>query len=469
MTRTTNALSAAKVTWTRIGSNPRRLLVVAAIFHLLVTMSVYLIGRRAILPGAFDTNGIAISVASDGIKLREEAAGLSQLLGYGQFREWFFARSPFHLKLYSICFALLGPWVGATILSAEPLNALCYLAILILVFQLGQETFSRRAGLIAATTVALWPSFLLHTTQLLKDPLFIVGMLAFVFVNLRLLSGNYSWSRALLTGAGGGLIAVFIWLGRDSMGALMIATVALAAAMLILRQFRQKHLQLPNIVGMALLIVLSVGVTRVIPKFKKPKELPSAVAITGQDNASSRDVRTAAEKLPAQPSNSWSRFAVRVGKMRQQFVIQYPDSSSNIDSDVHLNSMADIVRYLPRAAMIGFFAPFPNMWFATGGQVGSAGRLLSGAETFAMYLIEALAIIGLWSKRRSTRGPQWFSVWLLALVAAVGMISLGLVVLNVGTLYRLRYVFLILLIILASGGAVQTFEWYRKKRSGVVG
>jgi hypothetical protein len=252
----------------------------------------------------------------------------------------------------------------------------------------------------------------------------------------------------------------------------MIATVVLAAAMLVLRQFRQPHFQRANVVGMALLAVLSVGVTRVIPKFKKPIELPSAVDITRQDNASSRELKTvAARPLGAQASNPWARFAVRVGKMRQEFVIQYPDSGSNIDSEVQLSSMADIVRYLPRAAMIGFFAPFPNMWFATGGQVGSAGRLVSGAETLAMYVVEGLAIIGLGSnarKDRVTRGRD-FSVWLLALVAALGMISLGLVVINVGTLYRLRYAFLILLIILASGGAVQTLDWYSKKRSGGVG
>ena len=187
-----------------------------------------------------------------------------------------------------------------------------------------------------------------------------MGMLAFVLVNLRLISRTYSWSRALLTGASGGFIAVFIWLERDSMGALMIATVGLAAAMLIVRHFRQEHFQLANIVGMALLILLSVGVVRVIPKFKKPKVL-SGVDTTRQDNTSSRDLQpAAAAQLEAQPSNPWSRLAMRVGRTRQQFVTLYPNSSSNIDSDVQLNSMRAIVHYLPRAALIGFLRLFPR-------------------------------------------------------------------------------------------------------------
>src|SRR6266480_954597 len=175
MTRTTEALSAVKGNCTSVWLSPRRLLIAAAIFHLLVTASIYGLGRYAALPGAFDNNGIAVSFASDGRKLREETAELSEGLARGQIRDWLNATSPFHLKLYSICFALLGPLFGSTILSAEPLNVLCYLGILVLIFDLGREVFNRRAGLIAAATVALWPSFLLHTTQLLKDPLFLVG------------------------------------------------------------------------------------------------------------------------------------------------------------------------------------------------------------------------------------------------------------------------------------------------------
>jgi len=46
-----------------------------------------------------------------------------------------------------------------------------------------------------------------------------------------------------------------------------------------------------------------------------------------------------------------------------------------------------------------------------------------------------------------------------------GTIALGLVVVNVGTLYRLRYVFLIMLIILAAGGISDTVNWFMKRQS----
>jgi hypothetical protein len=76
-----------------------------------------------------------------------------------------------------------------------------------------------------------------------------------------------------------------------------------------------------------------------------------------------------------------------------------------------------------------------------------------------MYVIELLASVGLWTGRR--RLP----VWLMALSAAGGMILLGLVVVNVAVLFRLRYFFLMLLIVLASGGVQRILSLRHSKRS----
>jgi hypothetical protein len=66
-----------------------------------------------------------------------------------------------------------------------------------------------------------------------------------------------------------------------------------------------------------------------------------------------------------------------------------------------------------------------------------------------------LALIGLWRGR--------ISIWFLFSVATTGMIALGLVVVNVGALYRLRYVFLMLFIILAAEGASRSLDQLSKK------
>jgi CHASE2 domain-containing sensor protein len=84
------------------------------------------------------------------------------------------------------------------------------------------------------------------------------------------------------------------------------------------------------------------------------------------------------------------------------------------------------------------------MWFERGTSVGAIGRTLSGLETMLMYVIEALAFVTVWRERRRE------SVWLLLSISLMGVIALGLVVLNVGTLYRLRFTFFILFVILAA-------------------
>jgi hypothetical protein len=119
---------------------------------------------------------------------------------------------------------------------------------------------------------------------------------------------------------------------------------------------------------------------------------------------------------------------------------------------VEFKSNADIARYLPRAVQIGFFAPFPNSWLARGALVGLKGRMLSGLETGSTYVLLLLAIVSLWRRRRA------LSAWLLAAIFAMAVTTLGLVIGNLSVLYRMRYAYWMLLIILGADGAVQVFS-----------
>lgn len=414
---------------------PNRLLIVAALFHVLVTLTIFTLGRNALVPDAFDANGTAVSFASDGAGHRDDAEVLGQYLRHGQFGSWFSSAYPFHVKLHSIGFAIFGGLLGSNILAAEPVNLLCYLGILILTWRLGNEAGGRPAGLLAAITVALWPSFVLHTTQLLKDPLFILEMLGLILIVVRLLTQTYSWPQSVLIGFAAGAVGAILWKTRSDLGPVLVATLFLAFVTLALSQFQLKRLRVANLGAMALLIALTVAAMLWLPTHRD--------ADSPRQNHSQLLVRNSTQ---AHSELRWWQVGARVGMLRQRFVAMYPNSTSNIDADVSLANNADLIRYLPRAALIGFFAPFPNMWFESGQSVGRFGRLLSGLETLLMYAIEALALIGLW------RGRRRLSIWFLFSVAAMGTIALGLAVANVGTMYRLRYVFFILLIVIAAGG-----------------
>src|SRR2546421_3450295 len=147
-----------------------RLIAVAACLHVGMVLIIYLVGRFALLPDTFDEHGIGISFAIDSASYRIEAAKMAQLLGGWNIAGWMAFGSQFHVKLYSLCFATFGRFLGFNILSNEPLNLFYYLITLVLVFALGKEVFDRRKALVAMSIVGLWPSFLLHTTQMLRDP-----------------------------------------------------------------------------------------------------------------------------------------------------------------------------------------------------------------------------------------------------------------------------------------------------------
>jgi hypothetical protein len=157
----------------------------------------------------------------------------------------------------------------------------------------------------------------------------------------------------------------------------------------------------------------------------------------------------------------------QIAQRRAAFAIQLSKDGSmepsSAGSDLNINlrftTTTDMIRYLPRAVLIGFLAPFPNMWLARGKQVGLSGRLLSGAESILTYLIECLAVIGLWNRRRNP------SAWFLLLAASVGIVSLGLVVSNIGAMYRIRYSFWILIVIIGAAGALDLIGRWKRRRN----
>jgi 4-amino-4-deoxy-L-arabinose transferase-like glycosyltransferase len=401
--------------------------------HVLLCVAVYAFGRAAVSPSTFDGDGVAVSFASDGVRYRADADAMSGSLRRGEFCAWASADKPFHVKLYAVSFALFGPLLGYGVLGAEPLNLWLYLACVALVFRIGREVFGRRAGLLAACAVALWPSFLLHTTQFLKDPLFVALTLALVLVNTRWLTRECTWAGALLAGAAGGLAVTTLWLARSGAGEVLFALALLGALALVARQARERRLLAANVAGAALVLALTLGVPRLMPGALELGRSPSSARWAGR---ATREEETGEGFL--------SNAAARVGRVRRMFVEMYPDSGSNVDAGVRIESTPEFLRYLPRAAEVGFFAPFPVMWFSAGKSVGTAGRLLGGVETLLLYAVEALALITLW---RARMRPE---AWLLFASAAAGVVALGLVAVNVGTLFRLRYVFVMLLIILAA-------------------
>jgi hypothetical protein len=275
----------------------------------------------------------------------------------------------------------------------------------------------------------------------------LVAILILFLVMTRGLQREYAWRRGVLMGIVAALSIVTIRIVRLPMWDLTGAIVALFSIFLLVRSLRERRVLIGNLAFAAIMIAAFVITPRLQPIIRNQQHT----------KANRRILPEKIQSLPVGDQIGIRRAAFGLAAANQEQTTGGPGSV--IDPQVRLKGRADIIRYLPRAAVIGFFAPFPYMWFNSGTEVGASGRILSGVENLLTYAIEFLALAGLWRARKE------LAAWLLFAFAALGVTALGLVVNNIGALYRLRYSFWILIVVLGAGGL--THLWRRKSSHAV--
>jgi len=426
--------------------NPPRLLIVAGAIHLAATITVFLVGHFQLLPQFFDPNGIGLTFAIDGATYQRLASQMAthwQNYGIGP---WLDIKAPLHCRLYSIAFATVGRVLGHNILAAEPLNLFYYLGILTTVYLLGRQIFNERAAFLSAAIVALWPSFFMHTTQLIRDPLAILCFLALLLALTLNLTLEFAWKPALAVGAGGVASVTVFWLTRGNMWNAVLVALALALLMLALRMVRERKFMAGNAIVLLMVVIAALFV---------PSRLESTTLGGVRPPVTPLAIPSASQ--PAPREGVWAGALNQIRHRRAGFST-YTARESDMHGGVYFESTRDIVEFIPSAVVIGFMSPFPRMWFQSG-TYGSAGRLLSAAETVVMYFLYLVVGVCLWRERRR------LAMWLVFLTATAAIVGMGLVVVNAGALYRLRYVFWIMLIVIAAQGLVGQLE-LRVSRKG---
>jgi len=263
----------------------------------------------------------------------------------------------------------------------------------------------------------------------------ILCFLALMLVLTLLLTREFRWRIAILLGGAGAIVVTLFWITRGNMWNVVLAAIAIAIVMLSQRMVRQKKFMSGNAIVLLLILIAALLIPSRLQSSTLPGIRPPATPLA---------IPSASQ--PAPPEGVWTRVIKQIGDRRAGFRF-FTSQVSNIDPYVRFNSFGDIVRFLPRAAVVGFFAPFPKMWIETG-KFGRTGRLLSGLETLVMYFLYVAAAFCLWQERRNLR------MWFLFLVATIGIVGLGVVVVNAGALYRIRYVFWMMLIVIAAHGVL---------------
>ncbi len=460
--------------WTD-ASGGRRLLTAAAILHVALALGIHGAGRSEIAPGLIDGDGIMSSFAVDSYEYQSGATQLAAILKDNGVLAWAREQKPLHTKLLSILFVLFGPISGYGTLSAEPFNLICYLAVVGLTLLLGREVGGPRVGLFAAGAVALWPTLLLHTLQLLKDPLFIAGALALVLCVTTWITRTYKPAGAAGAVALIGVTTLLLLLIRPGFAVVILALVLLGAALLAVRQIMERRLLYWNMVAPCVILTAGALLLPLLlfsapPPAQRLKQYPSdgGGELKTAFSAGER-VATVVTYLPRAATDengatssvgrlvaAVDKAAYKVGTIRRRFSASYMEAGSGVDRSVRFDDLKSFILYLPRAFAIGFWSPFPDTWVAAGRRVGSAGKMLSGAETLAMYVIQLLALVAV------LRPPRRLASWLLLAVTAFGVTGLGLVIPNIGALYRFRYTFWVLLLVLGAKGLESLFASRRQ-------
>src|SRR2546421_7128114 len=239
------------------------LIVAAAVLHISVALTVFAIGKYQVFPSQIYPDGIG-RFASDGISYEGQVVELSNIVRSEGVRAWATWPTQLHVRLYSIPLAVMSRWISFNILTIEPVNLIYYLAILTLVFKLAESLFGYKTGLVAATIVGVWPSFLLHTTQLLRDPLLISVLLVVVWSVVMCLKQKLSWRWGMLLGIGTGVAILTIRIVRLPVWTLLGIIIGAGMLLIAVQAIREKRVAAGTIV-FAILIIAAVVIT---PRFQ---------------------------------------------------------------------------------------------------------------------------------------------------------------------------------------------------------
>lgn len=153
------------------------------------------------------------------------------------------------------------------------------------------------------------------------------------------------------------------------------------------------------------------------------------------------------------------RKAFYLAQIRRGFRSGAPGARSNIDHDIGFGSVKDILGYLPRAAQIAFLAPFPTQWFSEGTYQGSyLMRKIASCEMMVIYFALLFLPCAIWHWRKR------IEIWIIFVFCVYMMLIYGLVICNIGTLYRMRYPYITTLTALGIAGFMVFLDNLKAKK-----
>jgi len=350
---------------------------------------------------------------------------------------------PANVGLLSVIYAVL----GSDLVWFVPFNAAAHATGAMMIYHIGPVLLPGKrgqlGGVIGGVAFLVFPSALHWYGQNHRDAFECAGMLMFVYVWLKMMSGQdftrkiifkylcIAFSGALLFG-----FARFYYLPVVAVFVLISSCVAFVYFRF---RYRQRISQRDfSYLGILMTVLLATFLLVLSSNTRMDVKTLSTNTIHGKDmrwdwvrtDSAPEDIDIVFERVAEMRVHSYNYGRISGAK-------------SEIDGDIMPNSIGQVISYGPRAILVGLLAPFPTFWL----EEVSAPRLIAAAETATWYVLSFGFLFLLWRRM----SPQLmagvlFSVLFIGVLAYVNP--------NIGTLYRQRYVFWMFLLLCGCVGWV---------------
>lgn len=414
-------------------------------FFFAYSLAIGFIIQKVILPYFFPSAhwGHGLMIGGDWISFYQNANSVAQEIQRQGWSAWSL-RPPVDGQVMTgitaLFFALTGiyePWVML------PYNAFLHASAgLVLILILKEFGFSFKISFISSLPLIFFPSSLYWVSQIHRDGLYILGFLLYFYALVLLMNKNL---KKLVFSIPIGMIGIFlICLARGHMSIplkyLNLTFFVLLTFFAVYKIVKMKKIYLLSYVNRPLIFFFFFVIVHLF--------------------AQTQEVMLQQEKMQEarqqkQISIMWSKewwVPEKVDKLLYQLaytryrIIKHviKESAGAIDIDFIPKSVSDFIAYTPRALILGFFSPFPDVWFTKGGTPGGTlARYITPFETFITWIGLLLFFLFLWKFSKDVRVYLIFFtcilfVWLHVLSEP-----------NLGPIYRKRYVFVHTLVALS--------------------
>ena len=451
----------------KIESRPVLTFCLLLIFHALVAIILFVVANSEYLSNLHNGQGFW-NFSRDSILYHQEAINASTFLRNSQWLDWWSSyRLHQHVKWIALVYWATG---HEALISFEIINGLVWSSSIVLLYKSSKLIFNN--SIVSAISVLFFfqPSILISSTQLLRDPFFILGI-CFICYGWAILKKNKNNLGIVLILIG----SVFFISMRPYFSFVLFAVFFFYSIKLILN--KEISISTISLLIVPLFIFMHLGMSDgyLVTFFQKSdiqnnsnkgENILDPLLIQNNSNKGENILDPLLIQIGnIKSSVFWqavtsmpNELTTRVSAVLHGFINVNKSAGSKIDSDKPYNSFVDAILYFPRVVQVAFLSPFPSHWIETGKETGRIGRMLSGLEMLSWYFI-ILGFLYIVFTKPLVIEPLLPIITLSVFV----IILLGYVVPNIGAIYRMRQGFMIPFYMVGVYGIYSFIELINKK------